>query len=915
MGRAWELVCDKRSECDIHLGNVPGVAFFFSAISSRETQTKKEGKKTSEQKDCADEEEDDNIMSSQRTLGEASTSSTINTAVEKGRLPAISYWVAFESPNGAPISLVRMHRQLLKCEVEIDTKVLTTRNGAPGEIVKNLCTVLKDHNSSYIGDIVNASFQSCFIDATQDIDNNDDLDDVEEELRECALRFVLVKPSYAKDEKRGTISAKEITTDQCTQLINDIEILMTRLGYAMYEGAVYRKDPRSRYTYSYKCDVSSFIGTLEGNESFRSRLVKFGEKVKERIKNPKSQLIRQIKVLHDLIEVKDGWCLSISKRRFIKEPISKDQVGKFSPRAYFHCDHDILPDAKFFREILENSLSNDQIKDFCNDFLNLLKFQGKQHKEKVPCLVGDANSGKTSLFAPILGVIPPSKIARVTKQKSFNKAMIDEQTEVIFVDEASVDIMDIDDWKILTQGGWTAHDRKFSTARGFVNRCPMLLTCQKELKFPKEDQPAMDARLNIYQFKRLPNKDPMAHEWLKTHPVECITWAINHAGALPVTETNESSIEDRPGEQTLSIEDEQELYTFNLDQCGLDVDDADAEYQSSLHVEESSEVHTSSESTRTETLQEKLKEFHPKSFRGRLFTKLVERADAASRMENETMQRMVQSRRRRLIEEGIVNEEEALEFIQDPIHALPTQIQKRRYEILGREKEKRRVEMLEKNVNDATSVFKNPWVLQKEREMFEYCKEREQCHDVEMRTTLECLVEITENKLKQFHEKSGTMHKEAVKERKKVVLSLGYVCQELVEEIKNVYHRLPMIMGAYIQMTPPRSELGDDGIIPDSPQTPSWSAKETTSVASPELEPPKTPSWSAKETTSVASPEMEPPKTPSWSPNHSSGVMTSPFRLTKPWSTQPILASHSDHATFLSQRGNARKRATSIKVT
>ena len=161
----------------------------------------------------------------------------------------------------------------------------------------------------------------------------------------------------------------------------------------------------------------------------------------------------------------------------------------------------------------------------------------------MPCLVGDANSGKTSLFAPILGVIPPSKIARVTKQKSFNKAMIDEQTEVIFVDEASVDIMDIDDWKILTQGGWTAHDRKFSTARGFVNRCPMLLTCQKELKFPKEDQPAMDARLNIYQFKRLPNKDPMAHEWLKTHPVECITWAINHAGALPVTETNESSIE------------------------------------------------------------------------------------------------------------------------------------------------------------------------------------------------------------------------------------------------------------------------------------------------------------------------------------------------------------------------------------
>ena len=73
--------------------------------------------------------------------------------------------------------------------------------------------------------------------------------------------------------------------------------------------------------------------------------------------------------------------------------------------------------------------------------------------QQVPCLVGEANSGKTSLFAPILGIIPGSRIARVTKQRSFNKAMIDEETEVIFIDEATVAIMDVDDWKLLTQGG------------------------------------------------------------------------------------------------------------------------------------------------------------------------------------------------------------------------------------------------------------------------------------------------------------------------------------------------------------------------------------------------------------------------------------------------------------------------------
>lgn len=156
---------------------------------------------------------------------------------------------------------------------------------------------------------------------------------------------------------------------------------------------------------------------------------------------------------------------------------------------------------------------------------------------KVLCLVGDANSGKTSLFAPVLGVVSPSKIARVTKQKSFNKAMIDEQTEVIFIDEATVGIMDIDDWKILTQGGWTAHDRKFTTAKGFVNQCPMLLTCQTELKFPEEDQAAMDARLNVFKFKALSQKDPSAYEWLKKNAVECLAWAIERAG--PTTSTDD----------------------------------------------------------------------------------------------------------------------------------------------------------------------------------------------------------------------------------------------------------------------------------------------------------------------------------------------------------------------------------------
>ena len=142
--------------------------------------------------------------------------------------------------------------------------------------------------------------------------------------------------------------------------------------------------------------------------------------------------------------------------------------------------------------------------EFSEDFLKLLHFNQKRHKDKVPCLIGDANSGKTSHFQPVLGLIHHSNIATVTKQRAFNKAVINKATEVIFIDEASVSTMEIDDWKILTQGGYTAADVKYQTAKSFINRCPMLLTAQQNLQFKPEDQPAMDRRLRNYTFKSLP---------------------------------------------------------------------------------------------------------------------------------------------------------------------------------------------------------------------------------------------------------------------------------------------------------------------------------------------------------------------------------------------------------------------------
>ena len=69
------------------------------------------------------------------------------------------------------------------------------------------------------------------------------------------------------------------------------------------------------------------------------------------------------------------------------------------------------------------------------------------------CLIGEPNSGKTSLFTPISRLIPARYIAMISKLKDFNKSLTAENTKIIFLEKAHAKLMDPDDWKILTQGG------------------------------------------------------------------------------------------------------------------------------------------------------------------------------------------------------------------------------------------------------------------------------------------------------------------------------------------------------------------------------------------------------------------------------------------------------------------------------
>ena len=142
----------------------------------------------------------------------------------------------------------------------------------------------------------------------------------------------------------------------------------------------------------------------------------------------------------------------------------------------------------------------------------------------MPCATGASDSGKTSLFSPVFQIVPLSRIVRVTKQTSFNESMNDSSTEVIFLDEAYANLLDIDDWKISCQGGFTSHDVKWKQAKGFHCRASMYITCQQEMDFGKAHNDAMNRRLHKYYFKSLPHVDPEANHWLREHAMDCIVW-------------------------------------------------------------------------------------------------------------------------------------------------------------------------------------------------------------------------------------------------------------------------------------------------------------------------------------------------------------------------------------------------------
>ena len=138
------------------------------------------------------------------------------------------------------------------------------REGKESLAMKELFKVLKDHNNTFMAELVQSSYRHCFEDEFEKFLGEVNSQDIEECGAENVVRICLFDHSFQsslslaigklQDAKlvidqfgfREDDSASQVTrqtgieqarlSDKLTVLINDIGIAMKKLGYALYGG-------------------------------------------------------------------------------------------------------------------------------------------------------------------------------------------------------------------------------------------------------------------------------------------------------------------------------------------------------------------------------------------------------------------------------------------------------------------------------------------------------------------------------------------------------------------------------------------------------------------------------------------------------------------------------------------------------
>ena len=128
----------------------------MSAISTYESKLKASKPNNEEERELMDANSEEDEIESSQNIPQLSMDSNqcAREASDKRRHPAITYWIALQSANGAPVSPRIVQSALLNCNVEAHPTRAANKSSKSSDLLNKICQAVKDHKNNYMYDLV-----------------------------------------------------------------------------------------------------------------------------------------------------------------------------------------------------------------------------------------------------------------------------------------------------------------------------------------------------------------------------------------------------------------------------------------------------------------------------------------------------------------------------------------------------------------------------------------------------------------------------------------------------------------------------------------------------------------------------------------------------------------------------------------
>ena len=510
-------IASKRMHLDDAIRGIKGVHFFFSCVTSVASNFK-----------------------SKRDGGGQDSNQTY---------PSIAYFIVYtpcEETNDNTF-FTALHNR----DFEPDIQQIKVRGSASNEMenaARQLFQTVKDHNNKTVQEMLEVSNVYCYRhagDSSTDDDSDDEFYPTHFPSVPCCFTIVnhdgymeSFHSAIKRLESDGLVFETAFSPDvdtlqtvsqrnEITATIRKIDRLMLICRHALYRSAIYTTPDNAKVTYVRMMDVSSYLNKLLANEALNNDLLRHFQSVEKILSHPACEMIKQIEFDLDLIEVSNGFCFSISQRKFVENPIPPSKVGKLSPRAFVPYDCSTPPQPRYFKQGILNSFPEEAKRvNFLNKFYQCLLANKMPQKTRKLVVAGPRDSGKTSWANVFHRIVPPECIASVTNEGQFSAAMITQTTQLVIIDEWSRSRMQSDLAKILLQGGWMVTSVKHGVPRQVNNNSPFYITTNQVPDFGQEDE-NVKRRITIFNTTSLPEPISGIDRWIYDNAMHCIAWAAD----------------------------------------------------------------------------------------------------------------------------------------------------------------------------------------------------------------------------------------------------------------------------------------------------------------------------------------------------------------------------------------------------